>query len=361
MKKTIGLIVALTLGYFLFWPVSIDPQTWHAKPNLGYQGDFSVNTRLQGFDALELDGLHGPEAVIENELGDVYASTHEGWIIRWAKGQTKPERWVELGGRPLGIDFDKHGNLWVANAFKGLMRVSPQGEVSIEVDRVNDVDIRYADDVVVAPNGKVYFSDASTKFSAKDSGGTLQASFLDVMEHGKYGRVIEFDPSTQQSREIINKVSFANGVAVDPLGQFLLLVETGEYRVIKHWLTGDLAGSNEVIVDNLPGFPDNIHLGKQGRYWVGLTSPRSPVLDDLSAKPFLRKVLQRFPAFMKPKVEHYGMVIAIDENGKVLENLQDPKGDVYATTGAFEGQTHIYVSSLTAPFLARYSVKAVGL
>ena len=87
---------------------------------------------------------------------------------------------------------------------------------------------------------------------------------------------------------------------------------------------------------------------------MGLTAPRSEVLDDLSGEPFWRSVIQRLPEVMRPQVEYYGLVFAIDENGNVLENLQSPSGSVYATTGVAESAKYIYVTSLTAPFLARY-------
>jgi len=254
----------------------------------------------------------------------------------------------------LGLAFDEDDNLWVANAYVGLMKVTPEKEVTVELTRTDDVDIRYIDDLAIAPNGMIYLSDASTKFSAKRWGGTLPASLLDLMEHGRYGRIIEFSPSSGESREIMSGLSFANGVAIDESGDFMLVIETGEYRVWKYWLSGERQGFSDVISSGFPGFPDNIHKGQNGRFWLGLTAPRSSVLDQLADKPFMRKIVQRFPEFLRPKVLPYGMVIAIDGEGKVLENLQDPEGAVYATTGALETDDAFYVTSLTAPFLAKY-------
>ena len=355
MKFLLGLPIVILIAYLLFWPVSIEPQAWSAPRSKGYQGDFLVNHGLASFEKLHLDGLHGPEAIAQDSQGNVYASTHEGWIVRWTQGQLNAQKWLKVGGRPLGLAFDVDGNLWVANAYFGLMRVTPEGLITTPVTSVNGVPVRYADDVAIAPNGTVYFSDASTKFSAQDE-GTLEASLLDLMEHGRYGRVIEYDPVTQKSREVVSELSFANGVAIDPKGSYLLTVETGEYRVIKYWLSGSKAGTKQVIIDNLPGFPDNIHLGNDGRYWLGLTGPRVDIVDVLSDQPFLRKVIQRLPEFMRPNVAPYGMVIAIDGQGRVLSNLQDPSGAVYTTTGAHESAEFLYVSSLTSDFVARYKL-----
>ena len=83
-------------------------------------------------------------------------------------------------------------------------------------------------------------------------------------------------------------------------------------------------------------------------------------MDDLSTKPWLRKVVQRLPSFMRPNVQHYGHVLAIDEHGKVLSSLQDPQGKYPATTGAWETDKYLYISSLIAPVMARIA-KPVGL
>ncbi|MEM7361071.1 MAG: SMP-30/gluconolactonase/LRE family protein [Pseudomonadota bacterium] len=356
------LIVVVAIGLYLtLWPVPVDPKAWDAPKAPERAGKYAVNDALANFETIELDGLHGPEAITSNAAGDIYATTHEGWIIRWRNGASKPERWVDAGGRPLGIAFDAQQNLWVANAYSGLQKVDVDGNISVETNMAEGVAIRYADDLVVTPNGKVYFSDASTKFAAEDANGTLEASLLDILEHGGHGRIIEFDPASKESRVIMDGLNFANGVTANEAGDFILVAETGGYQVWKYWLQGARAGQSEVIIDNLPGFPDNVHLGQNGRYWIGLTSPRSDVLDDLSGKPMQRKMVQRLPAFMRPQVEAYGHVLAIDETGEVLVDYQDPKGAYPATTGAWETDDFLYVSSLTAPIMARYKKSDLGL
>jgi len=81
----------------------------------------------------------------------------------------------------------------------------------------------------------------------------------------------------------------------------------------------------------------------------------------MAGKPFVRKMVQRLPAFMRPQAAHYGMVIAINGNGDVLANLQSPDGLVYTTTGASETEEFLFVTSLNAPFLAKYRKSDLGL
>ncbi len=357
----IALTIVFALAYLFFWPVPVEPVGWKAPVNLGYVGDFEINQKLKSFDKLTMGDMSGPEAAVQSPDGSLISATHEGWLMRWDDDQTVGVPFAEVGGRPLGIDFDAAGNLWIANAYTGLMKLSATGDLTTVVTEVDGVAVRYADDVAIAPNGKIYFSDASTRFAAADYDSTLAASLLDILEHSDNGRVIEYDPASNIARTVMSGLTFSNGVAADPAGQFILVAETGEYRVWKHWISGAQAGKSEVIIDNLPGFPDNVHLGKNGRYWIGITSPRSQILDDLAGEPFWRKVIQRLPEAMRPNVLPYGMVVAIDANGKVLENLQAPNGEAYATTGVAETDDYIYVTSLTAPFLARYNKHTLGM
>ena len=76
------------------------------------------------------------------------------------------------------------------------MSISPDRKVTVLTDHVDGDPIRYADAVVVAKNGKMYFSDASTRFAPKDWGGTFEASILDILEQSSTGRVLEFDPAS---------------------------------------------------------------------------------------------------------------------------------------------------------------------
>lgn len=359
--KTALTIVGLLGLYLSFWPVPVDPKSWQAPVAPAFEGIYKPNSALADFEALPLEGLTGPEAVTQNSKGELFAATHEGWIVRWTEQQAKPQRWIDVGGRPLGIAFDSADNLWVANAYTGLQKVTANGEISLVTDMAEGVPIRYADDLVVLSDGRAFFSDASTKFSAEQSNSTLAASLLDIMEHGGHGRILEYDPNTGLTKVVMSGLNFANGVTASEQEDFLLVAETGGYRVWKYWLKGEQAGQSEVIADNLPGFPDNVHIGKNGRFWVGFTTIRTPILDKLSDKPFVRKVVQRLPAFVRPNVQPYGHIIAIDGDGKVLHSLQDPEGAYPATTGAWESKDYLYVSSLTAPVLARLPKADLGL
>jgi len=293
--------------------------------------------------------------------GRIYTATHEGHIVRLHPDGSNPEIWADTGGRPLGIDFDARGRLIVADAYRGLLMVSKNGKVTKLATVAEGIPIKYADDVDVAANGLIYFSDASTKFGAREYGGTYTASLLDIMEHGGHGRLLAYDPADRRARTLLTGLNFANGVAVAHDQASVLVNETGSYRVLRYWIDGPRQGQSEPVIEALPGFPDNLSTGMNGRYWVALIAPRNDLLDSLADKPFVRKIIQRLPAFLRPKAVPYGHVIALNQNGQVVFDLQDPTGAYPKTTGATETADYLYIGSLTAPEMRRLPKKTIGL
>ena len=360
MFYKILLVTVILANYLLLWPVPVEPVSWDAPADKGFVGDFKQNSRLEAIEIINLPDTHGPEglALLDNE---VYAATREGWIVRYNQDTGEQVKWVNTQGSPLGLVFDANNNLLIADAYKGLLKVSPAGDISLLTRTVDGTDIDYADDLDVTADGKIYFSDASTKFGAQTNGGTYAASLLDTMEHGSHGRLLVYDPVDQTTKMLMDGLNFANGVAVDADSQFVLINETGSYRIHKYWLQGDKIGQSEVLIDNLPGFPDNVVRGNDGRFWVGLVSPRSKPLDDLSASPLMRKIVQRLPLFMRPQAVPYSHVFAMTGEGEILVSLQDPDGQHHTNTGALETDDWLYISSLHADNLARISWQDVDL
>jgi len=365
MAKKIILAVVVLLGlgvlYLLFWPVPIDPVAWQPPFNPSYTGPYADNTRLAGLELLPLGGPRGPEEVILDQQGRIYATTEAGWIVRLQPDGSQPENWVNTAGRPLGMVFDPQENLIVADAYRGLLRVTPDGQISELATEADGIPIRYANNVDIAADGKIYFSDASTKFDPEEYGGTFQASVLDIMEHGGHGRVLVYDPESGKASTLVADLNFPNGVALDPGQRFLLINEGSKYRVLRYWLTGPDAGRIEPLLEAMPSFPDNLTTGQDGRFWAALIAPRSPLLDELADRPWLRKIVWRLPPFLRPQAQSFGHILAFDEHGKILLDLQDPEGRYPLNSSVTETEDYLYLGSLRASAVARLPKAAIGL
>lgn len=347
----------LTAGllYLALWPVDINPVAWKSPPNPGYTGAFEVNHRLSALERLPLGDNHGPEAVAVDSRGRIHVSTREGRIVRLEPDGTDPRNWAETGGLPLGLAFDTAGNLIVADALRGLLAVDKGGSVKVLATECEGGAIGYANDVAVGPDGTIYFTDASTRFLPGPCGGTYEACVLDIMDRGGHGRLLEHNPATGATRTLLDGLQFANGLALGHDSTYLLVAETGNYRILRYWVGGADAGRVEPFLEALPGFPDNVSTGRKGRFWVALNAPRNALLDRFSERPSLRKLFCRIPAFLRPKARPYSHVIAVDSSGAVVENLQDPTGGYPKTSSVLETERFLFVGSLVAPELGRLS------
>ena len=360
MRKFVFGFVAIILGlglYLTLWPVPVSPVSWEAPVDAGYVGDFAPNTDLANLERLSIGKLHGPEDVVAHE-GKIYVSSQSGTILEIDPAANTHRVYAQTGGSALGMEMDAAGHLIIADAYRGLLSVAPNGVVTVLTDAVDGTPILYADDLDIAADGVIYFSDASTKFGAEAAGSTLAASLLELMEHGGTGRLLAYDPEAKTTSIIREGYVFSNGVAVTESGD-ILVNETGTYQVHRVSPNGD----SRVIMENLPGFPDNINRGPRladgtETFLLGLVSQRSKWLDDNSDNVGVRKMAMRLPEFLRPKSVSYGLIIQIDGEGNVLKTWQDPSGDYPEATGAIIAEDgYMYVSSLTAPDLGRMKIE----
>ena len=348
-----GAILAVA-AYLAAWPVPIQPVAWTAPAAPGYQGVHAPNQRLAQLNIIDLKGEVGPEHIAFGKDGKLYTTVLSGRILRMNPDGSGQEVFANTGGRVLGFDFDAAGHLIAADAVKGLLSIAPDGKVTLLADKVGNDPIRYADAVVVAQSGKMYLSDASTRFAPKDWGGTFEASVLDILEQASTGRVIEYDPATRTARVVARGISFANGVALSQDEKSLFVNETGKYRVWKIAVDAndlDIAQPSpqaRVLLDNLPGYPDNLMRGQGGKVWLGFAKPRGAAIDNMAGKPWLRSLTLRLPRALWPIPQPYGHVIAFTDDGKVVADLQDPSGAYPETTAITETADRLYVQSLHA-------------
>ena len=352
MKKVVlrGLALVLALGilYLVAKPVPIDPLPWESTPNAGFAGPFAANTLLTRADTIRMPAA-GPEDLALGPDGMIYTGLADGSIVRVdpATGATTP--FAQTDGRPLGLRFDASGHLIVADAARGVLSVAPNGNVRLLTQSVGGTRFAFTDALDIAPDGTIWFSDASQRWGAETGG------LLDFWEARPTGRLLRYDPASGQTAVVLDSLDFANGVAVGPGGEYVLVNETMTARIHRLWLSGPQAGAREIFVEGLPGAPDNLAYDGQGIFWVGLFAPRTSEAERVrTLSPSLRKVVYRIPEWLRGSpVAQYGMVVGIDTTGAVRYNLQDPSGRFHGTTGALRLGETLFVSTLSRDVLAR--------
>ena len=175
-----------------------------------------------------------------------------------------------------------------------------------------------------------------------------------VIEHGGDGRLLRYDFQTGKTSVVLDKLEFANGVTLGPDDAYVLVNETGAYRISRYWLSGPMAGTHDVFIDNLPGMPDNLSFNGHERFWVALYTPRNALLDATAGQPFVRKVIVRALMVLPKPAERRAFVLGVDLQGKVIANLQDAgSGNYSPITTVREYGDWLYFGSLKASHMTR--------
>lgn len=337
----------LLVGYLLLWPVPIDPAAWSPPSNPGWTGAYAQNQRLAGVQRLASGVGAGPEAVVVGPDGRVYSGYIDGRLIAVDPASDAVEILESTGGRPLGVQFGPAGELYVADAVRGLMVRRSSGELEVLSNQYRGQRLGFVDDLDVDSQGRIYFSDASAKFGVSQ----VRADFF---EHRGNGALLRYDPATGETEQLADQLFFPNGIAVGPDDAYVLVNETAKYRILRYWLKGAKAGEIEVFIDNLPGFPDNITYNDMGTFWVALYGPRSADLDALLPKPFLRKLVFRLPEWLQPSPAQDSLVLGLNPEAQVVANLQYRGEDAYAPiTSVREHEGWLYLGSLSADAIGR--------
>jgi ribose transport system permease protein len=313
---------------------------------------YAMNDRLGEVEIIGLGEVDGPEDVILDDDDNLYCSVRQGEIIRFlAPDHVRREVYAHVGGRPLGMAFDKDGGLLVCIAGMGLYRVDRERNVhkmTAETNRsafsiIDDSRMRLADDLDIAPDGKVYFSEATIRYG-------FEEWVVDALEGRGNGRIIRYDPAAGTTRTILRNLLFANGMCVAHDSKSVLFAETWGCRVSRYWLEGPKAGATEIVIPDLPGYPDNINRGSRGTYWVALAGTRTPSYDLAMTMPAFRRRMARRVAgdeWLFPNV-NAGCVIHFDAEGRVLETLWDHAGENHpAITSMREHRGYLYLGGVT--------------
>jgi sugar lactone lactonase YvrE len=348
MKRVLLLLVILVIGFLLLMPTKVQPVAWKPPPAPSLsEGVYAENQRLKAARQVGPGDIDGPEALLLE--GDfLITGLHDGRLLRSSLDGKQRQVLSDTGGRPLGLARHPNGLLVIADGVKGLLSLDAQGRLTALTTEANGVPFGFTDDVAIDQSGHyAYFSDASSRWGYGHDGEA-------IIEHGGDGRLLRYDFQTGKTSVLLDKLEFANGVTLGPDDAYVLVNETGAYRISRYWLSGPKAGTHDLFIDNLPGLPDNLAFNGSNRFWVALYAPRSALLDGTAGHPWVRKMIVRALTVLPKPVEKRGFVLGLDLQGKVIANLQDASSGNYSPiTTAREYGDWLYLGSLKATHMAR--------
>ena len=285
-------------------------------------------------------GTHGPDE------GAVFTGTEDGAIWRVSHDGSKVDRVADTGGRPLGLEIDLDGRLLVCDAHRGLLRVDTRGgAIEPVTDSVAGVRMVFCNNAAIAGDGTVWFSDSSTRYGLEDWKS-------DFVQDTRTGRLLRRDPDGTVTT-VLDGLAFANGVALARDESYVAVAETGARTVVRQWLTGPKAGTRDLLASDLPGYPDNIARGSDGLVWVTIASPTDPVVERLRRGPmWARRAVTRIPERLQPAPKNTVRVQALDDDGRVVHDVDVKTPDYHMVTGVREHDGRVWLGSLHEPAIA---------
>ncbi|MEV6407195.1 SMP-30/gluconolactonase/LRE family protein [Streptomyces bobili] len=297
-------------------------------------------------------GGHGPEDVVSDQRGRVLTGVADGRILR-VDGLDDPraarvEEVARIDGRPLGLELLPDGDLLVCDAEGALLRVGLEGgRTDVLADSVAGERLRFCSNVVALPDGTVYFTVSSRAHPLDDWMG-------DLVEHTGTGRLLRLAPGDAEPEVLLDGLQFANGLAVSADAGFLIVAETGARRLTRYHLTGPAAGRAEPLVENLPGYPDNLWRGApDGPVWVALAGPRVPPLDLLHrAGPAVRHHAARLALRAPYRPSGTIGVLAVDDTGRTVHHLTRRRSGFRMVTSVCAARGRLVLGSLWEPGIA---------
>jgi ribose transport system permease protein len=322
---------------------------------------YAQNNLLSTARGIGVGELDGPEDIILDDEDNLYCGSRHGDIIRFLPPDyTEHEIYAHIGGFTLGLAFDKDKSLVVCSSGIGVFRVTPDREiikVSDETNRslwsiIDDSRMRLADDLDIAPDGRIFFSEATIRYNHL-------TWMMEALEGRGNGRIICYDPQKDHSRTIVSGLMFPNGICMTHDGQSFLFAETFGCRIRRYWFDGPKAGRIETVIPDLPGMPDNINRASDGNFWCAMCGMRAPALDLALRMPsFRRRMIYRVAPdeWLFPEM-NTGFVFKFDLNGRILDALWDVEGLKHPMiTSVREHRGKLYLGGLVNNRIGQYQL-----
>lgn len=292
---------------------------------------------------------HGAEDVLVGD-GWVYTGTEDGSLWRLREDGARIEHVADTGGRPLGLEWLPDGRLLVCDARRGLLAVAVgTGRVELLTDLVHGQRMRFCNNAAVGADGTIWFTDSS-RFYAIDRWKA------EMLENTASGRLLRRAPDGSVT-VVLEGLRFANGVALAADESYVAVAESTTRTVVRRRLVGPDAGETDLLAEDLPGYPDNIATGTDGLIWVTVASPRDPVVERLMRGPMaLRRAAWRLPELLQPKPKRTVRVVALDDSGAIVHDLDLPAAEFHMATGVREHHGRVWLGSLVEPAVASFEL-----
>jgi sugar lactone lactonase YvrE len=293
----------------------------------------------------------GPEDVVVDADGHLWTGLVDGRIVRISPDGGEKTVVADTGGRPLGMHVARDGRVLICDSYRGLLSMDPKsGELTTLVEKINGRPLRFCSNVTETSDGTIYFTESTSDFHFEH----FLAPIIEARGTGSLFRLATDGTVTT----LVDGLYFANGVTATADESALVFAETVGRRLSKYWLTGPQAGTVTPLAVNLPGMPDNISTGSDGRIWTALVTPVNTAAEGLMPRaPWIRQVIWRLPARLQPKVKPEIWVVGFDaDSGAAVGGIRTTHPDFGGVTGVVQSAGRLWMSTIEFPAVAYFEL-----
>jgi sugar lactone lactonase YvrE len=328
----------------------INPVRWQPPPV-----DSLPDMPTPSITVVRLPG-NGPEDVVVDAAGQLWTGLQDGRIVRFAADGGQPTTIANTGGRPLGLHVARDGRILICDSHRGLLALdSTSGTLDVLAESVAGRRLKFCSNVTEIADGTIYFTESTSDFH-------FEHFTAPIVEARGRGALFRLDTDGTVTT-LVDGLYFANGVTPTADGSALVFAETQARRLSKYWLTGPQAGSVTRLAVNLPGMPDNLSTGADGRIWAAIVSEANAAVEwMLPRAPILRKLVWRLPERLQPQINPEVWAVAFDpDSGAAIAGLRTKHPDFGAVTAVVEAAGELWMGTISFRAVAHVNLAATKL
>jgi gluconolactonase len=189
--------------------------------------------------------------------------------MRWLEDDARVTTFRSPAGNSIGNTFDYEGRqLSCEHGGRRVARYESNGSVTTIADRFDGKRLNSPNDVVVAPDGGIWFTDPSYGIRGNYEGARADSETKEA--------VYRVDGRTGQVRKVTDEINQPNGLCFSPDYKKIYVADTGTGREIKVWdvdgqtlRNGKRHAQLAVPGSNAPSAADGMRCDADGNIWAG--------------------------------------------------------------------------------------------
>ncbi|MEM7135661.1 MAG: hypothetical protein AAF500_03730 [Myxococcota bacterium] len=207
--------------------------------------------------------------------------------------------------------------------------------------------LAFCNDLDISSDGRrIYFTEPIAYEGASMGGGAVG----EAITLGDNGRLWRHDLESGETRLVADGFHFIDGILVDvsPDGQrerSVLVTQTPGFAITRFFIAGPNAGRAEAVWTSLPGMPDGMDRGADGRIWVGLFRKRSAFLTWAHKNPWIKPLLLRLPLDLLPVPKETGVLGLSTDGSEALYYAMHRGPELTDAAVVVPGKKHLYIAN----------------